>query len=196
MGGFSNGGRNGHCSFPLAKMVRTTILVFFRTHFCSCPVCPLVSLLHQARQRTLLSLMGSSPAAPARRSPSGISVPSEESMCMAGSSNSVLTCARRPAKEASAIHRLCNAHVVVSASRGARCLALARGSRRRNADAPLLIRPPTSMPSTAKRHLTRPPRSRFRAATVELLWVGPVFFFFSLGVAVMLWSARLSFPFV
>ena len=130
----------------------------FHTPFCSCPVCPLVSLLHQAltHQRALLSQAGSSPAAPARSSPNGISVPSEELMGTAGSSSSVLACARRPAKEASAIHRLCSARLVASAAHGARCPALARASRRRNADAPLLIRPPTSMPSTTKRHLAHP----------------------------------------
>ena len=74
----------------------------------------------------------------------------------AGSSSSVLACARRPANAASAMHRLCSARLVASASHGARCLALARASRRKNAHAPLLIRPPTSMPSTTKRHLTRP----------------------------------------
>ena len=44
---------------------------FAHFFFCSCPVCPPVSLLHQAltHQRTLLSQVGSSPAAPARRSP-------------------------------------------------------------------------------------------------------------------------------
>ena len=71
-----------------------------------------------------------------------------------------LACVCRPAKEASAIHRLCSERLVLSVAHGARCLALARASRRKNADAPLLIRPPTSMPSTTKQHLTRPaPRS-------------------------------------
>ena len=140
------------------------IKFFFHTPFCSRPVCPPGSLLHQAltHPRTLLSQVGSSPAAPARRSPNGISVPSEESMGTAGSSSSMLACARRPAKEASAIHRFCSERLVASAAHGARCLALARANRRRNADAPLLIRPPTSMPSTTKRHLTRPAAPRPR----------------------------------
>ena len=44
-------------------------------------------------------------------------------MCMAGSSSTVLASARTPAKEASAIHRLCRARLMASASHGARCLA-------------------------------------------------------------------------